>query len=130
MGNGCILPESREQDGGYQPDASIVITCYNRGELVRKTFGAILAQQTSRSFEILVIDSGSVPQTIEILNEFPVHLIRIPHEEFNHGLTRDMGAGMAGGAILIFLNQDAEPRHNLPGPGIIPVRTDEARFFD
>jgi rhamnosyltransferase len=92
-----------------RPDVSIIIPCYNGGESIRKTLQAVLAQRTSRPFEVLVIDSGSSAETIDILRTFPVRLDRIPHEEFHHGRTRDRGARLARGQTLVFLNQDARP---------------------
>ena len=57
----------------------------------------------------MVVDSGSDPQTMQVLREFPIVLHEIPNSEFNHGLTRDLAAGKASGEFLIFINQDAEP---------------------
>lgn len=90
-------------------DTSIIIPTYNGGELLRRTLKAIYAQKTALSFEVIAVDSGSGPETIRILKGFPVRLIEIPNHEFNHGLTRDLGASKAEGEYLVFINQDAEP---------------------
>jgi len=90
-------------------DASIIIPTYNGGELFKKTLKAIFAQETTKSFEVLVIDSGSSQDPKLLLQDFNIKLFEIPNHEFNHGLTRDLGAGKASGEFLIFINQDAEP---------------------
>jgi len=91
------------------PDVSIIIPCCNGGESIRKTLRAVFAQRTSRRFEVLVVDSESGPETIDVLRAFPVRLDRIRREEFQHGRTRDRGARLARGQTLVFLNQDAQP---------------------
>ncbi len=90
-------------------DASVIIPTYNGGELLGKTLRAIFNQQTSHTFEVIVIDSGSRPDTLAILAQFPIRLLQIPNTEFNHGATRDRAAAAARGEFLIFINQDAEP---------------------
>ena len=56
-----------------------------------------------------MVDSGSSPDSLEIVRRFPVRLHAIPPAEFNHGRTRDLGASLARGEHLVFLNQDAVP---------------------
>jgi rhamnosyltransferase len=90
-------------------NVSIIIPTYNGGELLEKTLVAIFAQQTDKSFEVIVIDSGSKPDTLAILNKFPLRLFEIPNSEFNHGATRDLGAEKSEAEFLILINQDATP---------------------
>lgn len=90
-------------------DASIIIPTYNGGDLLRRTLQAIYTQETSKFYEVVIIDSGSRPDTKQILQEFPIKPIEINNREFNHGLTRDLGAEASTGEFLLFINQDAEP---------------------
>ncbi len=76
-----------------------------------RTLNLIFAQKTSKSFEVVIIDSGSAPPTMKMLKEYPVKLIEIHNSCFNHGLTRDLGAEAASGENLIFINQDVEPEN-------------------
>lgn len=126
-------------------DVSIILPTYNGGELLRRTLKAIYAQQTSKSYELIIIDSGSRPDTMQVLQEFPIKLIEIDNREFNHGLTRDLGAEKSTGEFLIFINQDAEPGDSnwldlmvqplIENPAIAAVqggireRNDMQRFF-
>ena len=90
-------------------EASIIIPTYNGGELLHKVLKAIYAQKTTIEYEVVIIDSGSRPDTLEIIKKFPVKLLEITNSSFNHGLTRDQAAAAATGKVLIFINQDAEP---------------------
>jgi rhamnosyltransferase len=89
--------------------ASIVIPSKNGGALFGLALERIFAQRTPWSFEVVVVDSGSNAQSLEILQRFPIRLHAIPPQEFNHGRTRDLGASLAKGEHLVFLNQDAVP---------------------
>jgi rhamnosyltransferase len=57
--------------------------------------------------EILVIDSGSTDSSIEIAKRYGVKVISIKPSEFNHGLTRNLGAHLANGDLLLYTVQDA-----------------------
>lgn len=65
--------------------------------------------QDFEGFEVIVVDSGSKDGTVEIAKRFPVQIIEIPPEEFDHGSTRNKMARLAKGDILVFLTQDAIP---------------------
>ena len=58
-----------------------------------------------------VIDSGSTDGTIEFLKDQPRTAVHsIPSEEFGHGKTRNLGASMAKGDLVLMTVQDARPR--------------------
>lgn len=91
-------------------DISIVIPTRNEAANIRQCLKMIYQQVTPWRFEILVIDSGSTDDTIRLVQEFSqVQLIQIPPEEFGHGKTRNLGARLAKGKWIIFLNGDAIP---------------------
>jgi rhamnosyltransferase len=99
---------------GVKIDVSIVIPARNEEHNIGATLDAVYSQETTFSFEVIVIDSGSSDQTVSIVKNFPlVRLVEIPAEEFGHGKTRNLGAQMAHGDSLVFLNADAVPANNL-----------------
>jgi len=91
-------------------EISIVIPAKNEAENIAQCLDAIYSQDTPYTFEIIVIDSGSTDTTIDIIKRYPsVQLAQIKPEEFGHGKTRNLGAEMAKGAYIVFLNADAVP---------------------
>ena len=56
------------------PKASIVIPSKNGGTLLGAVLERILGQQAPWPFEVVVVDSGSNAESLEILRRFPVRL--------------------------------------------------------
>lgn len=92
-----------------KPEVSIIIPAKNGGPLFGKVLAKIFTQQVSFPFEVVVVDSGSREEDLQMIRSYPVRLHQIPPKEFNHGLTRDLGASLTRGEFLIFMNQDALP---------------------
>ncbi len=107
-------------------DISIILPTKNGARHLDGVLKAIFAQQTSRRFEVIAIDSGSTDGTLELFDHFPVRLYQIPPQSFNHGGTRNLGASLAQGKYLVFLSQDAEPANELWLDHLVsPVEEDE-----
>ncbi|PJC48990.1 MAG: hypothetical protein CO035_00565, partial [Candidatus Omnitrophica bacterium CG_4_9_14_0_2_um_filter_42_8] len=71
---------------------------------------AVFSQKTDFRFEVIVIDSGSKDNTLNIVKKYPaIKLYRIKEEDFNHGLTRNLGISQAIGRYVILITQDAIP---------------------
>jgi rhamnosyltransferase len=94
-----------------KPEASVVILTKNAGPEFRQTLTQVFSQQTQNPYEVIVVDSGSTDQTLEIANAFPVRKFTIRPHEFNFGLTRDYAFSRATGDYLIALSQDAVPEN-------------------
>ena len=92
-----------------RPLVSIVIPNKDEGEMLRCCLTQIFRQEVPFPFEVVIVDSGSGEETLSIIKQFPVRLHGIPPASFNHGLTRDLGASLAQGELLVFLNGDAVP---------------------
>jgi rhamnosyltransferase len=98
-------PSSRHSD----PAVTVFLPTRNGGAELATVLRLVQEQELDRSFEILVIDSGSTDGTIELLERAPLRLLRIPRSEFNHGLTRQRAVEEARGEIVAMLVQDAQP---------------------
>lgn len=87
---------------------SIVIPTLNGGRLFHRCIEAVAGQQLDEPFEIIVIDSGSADGTAELAEEYG-RVIKIKREDFNHGLTRNLGVKESRGELVALLVQDAVP---------------------
>lgn len=95
---------------GRPPSVSIVIPAKDGRPTIGPCLDAVLAQDYEGEVDVLVIDSGSTDGTLDDVAARPaVRLHRIHPSGFDHGDTRNLGAGMTRGEAIVFLVQDAEP---------------------
>lgn len=93
-------------------EASVLILTKNAGMKFGKVLEKVFSQKKS-GFEVIVVDSGSKDETLDICSKFPVKLYIIKEEEFGHGKTRNFAAEKAKGEYLVYLTQDAVPKSDL-----------------
>jgi rhamnosyltransferase len=84
---------------------SIIIPIYNASKHLPGLLQS-LKSQTIRDYELIIIDSSSVDNTVEIADSYSAHVIKIEKDKFDHGGTRTLAAQQAQGQILIYLSQD------------------------
>lgn len=87
---------------------SVIIPTLNAGNQIQRLIDSLQSQALT-PLEIIVIDSSSGDDTVEIAREAGCRVERIPQGSFQHGGTRNLGAQLAAGEILVFLTQDALP---------------------
>ena len=92
-------------------DTSIILLTLNAGEKFRKVLKAIF-NQTYNNFEVIIIDSSSIDNTLEYAKRHPIKIFKIPRSDFGHGKTRNLGAKLARGRYVVYLSQDAIPADN------------------
>lgn len=94
-----------------KPSVSVVIPAYNSQSTVRRALESVLSQ-TLQPIEIIVVDDGSVDETVSIVKELARHLspgfLKIVELHSNHGpgYARNVGWEMASGEFLAFLDAD------------------------
>jgi len=70
-------------------------------------------RQTLPPVEIIVIDSSSGDRTVEIAAEMGCKTVVIERKAFDHGGTRNLGAKLSAGDVLVFMTQDALPVNDI-----------------
>ncbi|MBP2673622.1 MAG: rfbN [Deltaproteobacteria bacterium] len=102
------IPDA-SRPGTLSRGISVIVPVMNGGEALAELFRKIRSQKKVEEVEIIVLDSGSTDDSAAIAESFGCRVIGIPREEFNHGATRNVGAGQAKGDYLVFTVQDAVP---------------------
>lgn len=90
-------------------DVSVVIPVKDGEKYLGSALKAVFSQQTSFKFEVIIIDSGSKDNILDIIKKYPIILYEIKKEDFNHGLTRNFGISKAFGRYVVLMTQDAVP---------------------
>jgi len=92
------------------PEISIIIPAKNGAPRIDRVLRAIFAQKTSFTYEVIVVDSGSEDETLQLVQRHPVRLYQISPEDFSHSKTRNYGAQLSQASrYIVFINQDAVP---------------------
>jgi glycosyltransferase involved in cell wall biosynthesis len=85
---------------------SIIMPAYNAGEYIDETVQSVLTQ-TWHGWELIIVNDGSVDNTIEYLEGVSDHRIKIIHQE-NKGVSaaRNAAIKIAKGEYISFLDSD------------------------
>lgn len=93
------------------PLVSILVPTRDRGALLRKCIGSVLASTHYKPFEILIVDNDTTePATVNWLRDLKdsrVRVLQVPGD-FNFSSLNNEGARRAAGDILVLLNNDVE----------------------
>jgi len=104
---------------------AVIIPTYNASKYLSKLF-KILRQQTVNINEIIIIDSSSTDNTVDIAKTYGAEIVIISKDEFDHGGTRTKAGKISKGDILIYLTQDALPYDDCTIENIVkPFQNDE-----
>ncbi len=88
-------------------EVTVAIPVRDGGALLEGTLRALAGQTVEH--ELLVCDSGSHDDSVEVARGAGARVLEIAPSEFNHGATRNLLMERAGGSRVAFLTQDAEP---------------------
>jgi rhamnosyltransferase len=90
---------------------SIVIRCYNE----EKHIGTLLdklKEQTLKDLEIIVVDSGSQDNTLQIVSQYPARVFHINPRHFTFGRSLNIGCDAASGDIIVITSPHCYPTGN------------------
>ncbi|MBV9012376.1 MAG: glycosyltransferase [Pseudonocardiales bacterium] len=120
LGRGLPAPPPDQDDAGLpgpvrmrtstSPLLSIVVPVHGKWSYTRACLASIAQHGPTVPFEVLVVDDASPDNTAELVAASPG--VRLVATEHNVGFLRacNLGASHAGGAYLMFLNNDTEVR--------------------
>src|SRR5688500_10433784 len=99
-----------------QPDVSVILSTYNRADLLPRALEALLAQlPDSPTYEILVVDNNSTDETAEIIESFCERSPVVQHLfEARQGVSyaHNTGVRHAQSDILAFTDDDLIPAND------------------
>lgn len=93
-------------------DLTIIVPAYNCIPALRQCLSALLAQ-VGHEMEIIVVDDASTDATPTVAAEAGVRIIHAPRNG-GPGMARNLGAAIATGDILLFVDSDV-----VIGPGVL-----------
>lgn len=91
---------------------SIVIPTYNGGEIYKKSMESLMKQDYQGDKQLIVIDSGSTDNTLEVAKETGAEITQIEQKNFHHSKTRNLAVQKTKYDKVVFLVQDAIPCNN------------------
>ncbi len=101
---------------GPEVRVAVVIPVYNRVELLANTLAGLVAQSRP-PHQVIVADDGSEEDVSAVTHAFaddlPLQLVRQDHDGYGAGRARNLGAGVADGDVLIFIDADCIPDPDL-----------------
>ena len=88
--------------------ASVIIPTRNGGARIPGLLAALQLQQASRPWEIIVVEDGSHTVAAPLRATPEVRVLRQAHR--GPGAARNLGAGVAAGEFLVFVDDDCLPQ--------------------
>lgn len=91
-----------------KPFCSIIIRSYNEANHIARLLEGI-TRQTIKPVEMILVDSGSTDNTVEIASAYPIKLITIAPQQFTFGRSLNIGIQAATADLLVFASAHVYP---------------------
>jgi glucosyl-dolichyl phosphate glucuronosyltransferase len=123
-----------------KPEVSIVISTYNRSQMLARAIESVLRQQGSVRYEIVIVDNNSTDTTAQVVKQYAeqnsiVRYVFEAKQGVSHG--RNAGIAAARADLIAFTDDDvlvesnwverikavfgAEPDHGFIGGKVLPL---------
>lgn len=93
------------------PEISIVIRCKNESKYIDSCIGMLELQDIDMKKEIIIIDSGSTDNTVNLALKYDVSVYLIDSKDFNFGTSINLGVTLSRGKFCVFLSAHAIPKN-------------------
>ena len=105
--------ENKSVNNANKPLVSIIMPVYNREDIVETAINSIL-KQSYTNFELIIVDDGSVDNTINIIKNISDKRVKLIECEKNQGSSaaRNIGLKHAIGKYICYLDSDNEWEYN------------------
>lgn len=87
---------------------SVVIRTYNEEKHIREVLES-LKNQSYKNYEIIIVDSESTDNTLNIAKEYEVRVVPILKKDFDYSYSSNIGVNQAKGDIICFLSGHSVP---------------------
>jgi len=91
-----------------KPACSLVIRAYNEGKFIGQLLTGIL-HQTVHPVQIILVDSGSTDDTVEVAQAYPVEIVHIQPQEFTFGRSLNLGIEKAESDLVVIASAHVYP---------------------
>lgn len=89
-------------------DISVVIPSFNTHDTIAATLDHLAKQRTATAVEIIVVDCSEHNRVKDIVQQYPQARYEHRSERFNPGEGRNIGAQLAQGELLVFIDADVQ----------------------
>jgi rhamnosyltransferase len=94
-------------------ELSIIIRTYNEEKYLPELLSSLRLQDIGDlKMEIILVDSGSTDETVQIAKSFGCKIEFINKDEFSFGKSLNIGCSIASGKILVFISGHCIPVNN------------------
>lgn len=104
---------------------SLIIRTFNEEKYIGNLLNLIEKQDPPIGLEIIVVDSGSIDSTLEIVKKYPVKIVQIEPERFSFGYSLNRGIEEASGDLCIIVSAHCYPKNTSWLANIIKPFSDE-----
>lgn len=93
-----------------RPTLSVVVVTRNEAEHIEDCLSSVLDLcRDGPPFEVILVDSNSTDDTVELASEYPVTILQIPDDDLSTpGAGRYVGTHHASGDYILFVDGDME----------------------
>jgi rhamnosyltransferase len=91
------------------PKIGVVIRTLNESEFIARCIDTLQGQQPQPELDILVVDSGSTDQTVEIAEAHGARIYRMSPDDFDYSKSLNVGIEEVDGELIVLLSAHAIP---------------------